>query len=347
MKTTHTFSLGNSFDQFPIASDSIQLIITSPPYPMVEMWDDIFAQYNRGIKSSIRKGEGDKEFEKMHKLLDQSWAECYRVLSAGGLIAINIGNATRSIEGHFEMYSNHSRIMQSCKKIGFDILPYIIWNKPTNSPTKYMGSGTLPAGAYVTMEHEYILIFRKSGKRSFTEEQKKIRRESAFFWEERNKWFCDQWNHIKGTRQNLNISGSRDRSAAFPLEIAKRLTLMYSMYGDHVLDPFSGTGTTTLASMIYGRNSTYLDNDPELLEQSKLTLSTHDKIEGMNQLIHDRLAEHNGFVHEHDDIFFKYRNDNLGCPVKSNQEKLIKTFLIDDVKSTKEKIKVYYSVLKN
>ncbi len=342
MKTTHNFSLGNSFEHIPRDDASTQLIITSPPYPMVEMWDQIFSEYNRGIKTSIRKGEGNKAFEKMHKLLDQSWAECYRILAPGGLMALNIGNATRSLDGHFEMYSNHSRIMQGCKRIGFDILPYIIWNKPTNSPTKFMGSGVLPAGAYVTMEHEYILIFRKSGKRSFTEEQKKIRRESAFFWEERNLWFCDQWNQIRGIRQNININGTRDRSGAFPMEVAKRLTLMYSMYGDYIIDPYSGTGTTTLAAMIYGRNSHYIDCDEELLAQSKLALSDTDRINAMNDLIHQRIKDHNSFVHDQDDIFFKYRNSFLGSPVKSTQEKLIKPYLLSDIKSTKEKIKAYY-----
>ena len=134
MRTTHSFLLANSFEPLPIADESIQLILTSPPYPMVEMWDDIFSTYNRGIKTSIKKGEGDKAFDKMHKLLDDCWTECYRLLAPGGFMAINIGNATRSLDGHFEMYSNHSRIMQACKKIGLDILPYICLLYTSPSP---------------------------------------------------------------------------------------------------------------------------------------------------------------------------------------------------------------------
>jgi DNA modification methylase len=313
---------------------------------MVEMWDDIFSTYNRGIKTSVKKGEGDKAFDKMHKLLDDCWAECYRLLAPGGFMAINIGNATRSLDGHFEMYSNHSRIMQSCKKIGFDILPYIIWNKPTNSPTKFMGSGVLPAGAYITLEHEYILVFRKAGKRIFTEKEKQIRRQSAFFWEERNQWFSDQWHDIRGKKQQLKSSANRDRSGAYPVEIAKRLLLMYSMYGDTVLDPFSGTGTTSYAAMCYGRNSVYVDIDQELRQSSLTDLSATEQVDLMNQDIRARIKTHEDYVAQQQTLFFKYRNDIINSPVKSNQEKLLQPYLIKDLKSTKDKIKVSYSPFK-
>ena len=346
MRTTHSFLLANSFEPLPIADESIQLILTSPPYPMVEMWDDIFSTYNRGIKTSIKKGEGDKAFDKMHKLLDDCWTECYRLLAPGGFMAINIGNATRSLDGHFEMYSNHSRIMQACKKIGLDILPYIIWNKPTNSPTKFMGSGVLPAGAYITLEHEYILVFRKSGKRIFSDKEKEIRRQSAFYWEERNQWFSDQWHDIRGTRQRLKDAANRDRSGAYPAELAKRLLLMYSMYGDTVLDPFSGTGTTSYTAMTFGRNSIYVDIDKELRQSSLKELSASDQIEVMNQDVLLRLKNHEDYVSQQQNLFFKYRNDIINSPVKSNQEKLLQPFLIKDLISTKDKIKVSYKPFK-
>ena len=346
MRTSHSFLLANSFGPLDIADNSVQLILTSPPYPMVEMWDNIFSTYNRGIKTSLNNGEGDKAFDKMHKLLDACWTECYRLLAPGGFMAINIGNATRSLKGHFEMYSNHSRIMQSCKKIGFDILPYIIWNKPTNSPTKFMGSGVLPAGAYITLEHEYILVFRKAGKRIFTEKEKEIRRQSAFFWEERNQWFSDQWHDIRGTRQQLKNKANRARSGAYPVEVAKRLILMYSMYGDTVLDPFSGTGTTTYAAMTYGRNSVYIDIDEELYQSTLDLLSADSQVDNMNQDLLLRLKDHEDYVSQQQNLFFKYRNDLLNTPVKSNQEKLIQPYLIKELKSTKDKIKLSYTAFK-
>lgn len=340
LNTTHTFYQANSFDSFPLEDSSVQLIVTSPPYPMVEMWDEIFAIYNRGIRTSLKKGQGDKAFEKMNKLLDKTWAECYRVLSDGGFALINIGNATRSLNGHFELYSSHSRFLQSFKKIGFDILPYIIWKKPTNSPTKFMGSGVLPAGAYVTLEHEYILVVRKKGKRVFSEPEKRIRRESAIFWEERNAWYSDQWHDILGTKQKLNLSNSRTRSGAFPLDIPMRSILMYSMYGDTVLDPFGGTGTTNMAAMINGRNSIYLDNDASLLNGSQAILKDPTNITAFNTILDQRIEAHATYCQSKEEHFFKYRNSFHNFPVKTNQEKLLKIKKLKTIKAQKNKIKV-------
>ena len=113
--------------------------------------------------------------------------------------------------------------------IGFSALPDILWRKQANTPNKFMGSGMLPAGAYVTLEHEYILIMRKGPKREFKTEGERVnRRESALFWEERNIWYSDVWTDIKGEKQDFVIPVSRSimhrppvprlRSAAFPYE---------------------------------------------------------------------------------------------------------------------------------
>ena len=137
-------------------------------------------------------------------------------MKAGAIACINIGDATRSIGDRFQLFANHSRIQSKFMEIGFDVLPAILWRKQTNAPNKFMGSGMLPAGAYVTLEHEYILIFRKGGKRIFDlPEEKKRRRQSGYFWEEWNRWFSDIWD-FKGTGQGINGQNLRSRSAAYP-----------------------------------------------------------------------------------------------------------------------------------
>lgn len=344
MKSEHTFHCTNSFDKFIQEDESVHLVVTSPPYPMVEMWDDIFGQYNRGIQRSLKQYDGYKAFEKMHNLLDKTWQECYRVLRPGGFMIVNIGDATRSLDGHFQMYSNHSRIIQACAKIGFDVLPYIIWKKPTNSPTKFMGSGMLPAGAYVTLEHEHILIFRKEGKRSFTDQEKEKRRESALFWEERNQLYSDQWE-ILGTGQKLNIGANRDRSAAYPVDIALRLIMMYSMIGDTVIDPFSGTGTTTLAAMISGRNSLYMDNDQELTKSSQETLANQEWIGKINSIINQRVENHIDYCTSKGELFFKYRHNEYNIPIKTQQEKLLRLYTVKNIKVANQKMHVHYEKL--
>jgi DNA modification methylase len=167
---------------------------------MIEMWDGIFSEQDRRIAMHLAEKRGRDAFAAMHEVLDGVWKECDRVLKPGGIACINIGDATRTIDGDCQLYSNHSRILQSFLNRGYSASPVILWRKPTNAPIKFMGSGMLPVGAYVTYEHEYILILRKGTRREFTTpEAKRLRRESAFFWEERNLWFSDIWHDIRGT----------------------------------------------------------------------------------------------------------------------------------------------------
>ena len=159
MKTTHKVIFGNSANMNTIPSGSIDLVITSPPYPMIEMWDEMFSEQSPEVANALQNEYGNLAFELMHQELDKVWNEVFRVLKYGGIACINIGDATRTIGGTFQLYSNHSRILSYCLKTGFVALPEILWRKQTNAPNKFMGSGMLPPSAYVTLEHEFILIF--------------------------------------------------------------------------------------------------------------------------------------------------------------------------------------------
>jgi len=305
-----------------IEDNSVDLTVTSPPYPMIEMWDSVFSKQNPLIEAALIKGEGLKSFELMHDILDFIWAEVYRVLKPGGFACINIGDATRTINGNFVLYPNHMRILKTALELGFSALPCILWRKQTNAPNKFMGSGMLPAGAYVTLEHEYILILRKGPKREFKkEEEKKIRRESAFFWEERNSWFSDVWFDVKGTPQALNDKDVRKRSAAYPFEVVYRLINMYSAKGDTVLDPFLGTGTTTAAAIASGRNSIGYEIDSTL--ENVIDRIKDAVVDSSKQFIRRRLARHMEFVVERLTTKggFKYENEHYGFPVMTAQEK--------------------------
>ncbi|MDA8405043.1 MAG: site-specific DNA-methyltransferase, partial [Desulfobacteraceae bacterium] len=200
--------------------------------------------------------------------------------------------------------------------------PAVIWRKQTNAPNKFMGSGVLPAGAYVTLEHEYILILRKGGKRSFdTNEERAHRQESALFWEERNQWFSDVWMDLKGARQDLLEKDVRKRSGAFPFELPYRLINMYSVRGDRVLDPFMGTGTTMLAAMAAGRNSIGFELDAQFADITERQVS--GIVDYANTLIRERLARHEAFANARikEKGPFKHVNGPYGFPVVMNQEK--------------------------
>ena len=195
MHTNHKIFLQSAQNMHTIEDSSIDLEVTSPPYPLIEMWDELFSMQNPEIRKSLDQQNGKEAFRLMNDELNTVWGEVYRVLKNGVIACINIGYAVRTIDTEFQLYPSHAEIITYCRKLGFVSLPEIIWRKQTNAPNKFMGSGMLASGAYVTLEHEYILIFRKVENRVFnTPEAILLRQQSAYFWEERNTWFSDIWD---------------------------------------------------------------------------------------------------------------------------------------------------------
>ncbi len=346
MKTTHSIVCGNSKKMASLPDNSVNLVVTSPPYPMIELWDNLFAKDDPDLDMLLRGKDLSQAFEKMHCQLDEVWHELYRVLQDGAYACINIGDALRSGKSEFRLFSNSARIITAMQSLGFRLFPSIVWRKQTNAPNKFMGSGMLPCGAYVTLEHEHILIFRKGSKRVFTAEEVENRRESALFWEERNSWFSDLWD-IKGVRQEGEFGYSKRRTAAFPPGIPYRLINMFSVYGDTVLDPFVGTGTTILMAMGSARNSTGYETDEsccheayERIEKSKDYLNSYNR---------ERLNQHLNFSGSGEERGFKlnYLNSNYQFPVKTKQEENLLLKKINQIYRTDQgKYEVQHSVLK-
>ncbi|MFP8953208.1 DNA methyltransferase [Natrialbaceae archaeon A-arb3/5] len=326
METTHRVFVGDSRELSNVADESVELVVTSPPYPMIEMWDDLFAELDPTVGDALESGDGQRAFEAMHRQLDRVWDELERVLVDGGLVCLNVGDATRSLDDSFRVYPNHARILEAFESRGFDPLPDILWRKPANSAAKFMGSGTLPPNAYVTLEHEYVLVFRKGGDRREFEPGADRRYEAAYFWEERNDWFTDVWTDVRGELQTLEVEDDdlRERSAAYPLEIPYRLLCMYSTYGDTVLDPFWGTGTTTLAAMCAGRNSLGYE-----LEEAFLDVFD-ERVDDVPALSHSigrtRLERHREFVQQRreDGKTLEYEADHYETSVVTKMERSIR-----------------------
>ena len=282
MPTQHKIILGSSQQMPELADSSVQLMVTSPPYPMIKMWDSLFAEADPKIAELWRKLEADGQeetvgqiYDAMHDYLGEVWRETYRVLVDGGIACINIGDATRTVNGKFRLFPNHARVTEICEKIGFFTLPYILWKKPTTKPKykgkgAFLGSGCLPPNAYVTLDCEFILIFRKGNLRKFPPKDPQ-RYGSAFTKPQRDEWFSQIWA-LKGTRQTA--SELERRTAAYPDEIADRLIKMFSIKGDTVLDPFLGSGTTAKIAMQNERNSIGYEMDSNLL--SIITEKTGD-----------------------------------------------------------------------
>lgn len=340
-ETTHRVIIGDA-RVLPIADASVHLVVTSPPYPMIAMWDDAFCALDPAVAGMMEREEGLVAFGAMHRVLDTVWEEAARVLVPGGICCVNIGDATRSMGGEFALYPNHARVIAAMLKLGMTVLPDILWRKPTNAPNKFMGSGMLPGGAYVTYEHEYILVFRKGGKRLFVDEEKVRRAQSAYFWEERNVWFSDVWMGLTGTQQK-GTEGGRERSGAFPFEVPYRLIQMYAMQGDTVLDPFVGTGTTMAAALASGRNSIGVERlqafEPVILE------TLERAVEAGQTRAEQRIAAHIAFVEARVAAgkVPGHTAANYGFPVITGQESTIWLAMPDEVVTGPEGVTASYS----
>lgn len=158
---------------------------------------------------------------------------------------MNIGDATRTVSGDFRCYMNHTRVTEVCERIGFQSLIPILWKKPTNKPNAFLGSGFYPPNAYVTLDCEYILLFRKGSKRK-VKPHDPLRYASQYSKEERDLWFSQIWD-FRGVAQDQR------ETAPFPDELPYRMIRMFSCLGDAVLDPFLGTGTTAKLAWSLGR----------------------------------------------------------------------------------------------
>ncbi|MFB6151181.1 MAG: site-specific DNA-methyltransferase [Haloarculaceae archaeon] len=335
METTHRVVVGDARSLDALADDSVELVVTSPPYPMIEMWDEAFAAMDPAVGDALAEGDGERAFDRMHAVLDEVWAEVERVLVEGGVACVNVGDATRTVDGRFRVYPNHVRVTAAFESLGFDPLPDVVWRKPANSAAKFMGSGMVPPNAYVTLEHEHVLVFRNGERRSFPPGDDR-RYEAAYFWEERNRWFSDVWTDLRGEHQALERDDLRDRSAAFPFEVPYRLVNMYSAYGDTVLDPFWGTGTTGLAAMVAGRHSAGYEREPAFAEVFADRVDAAPEFS--RSVVEERLADHREFVRETREGGgeLAYDAEHYEFPVRTKQERRIRLYAVEDVVSTDE-----------
>ena len=214
-----------------VQSESVHLVVTSPPYPMIQKWDEL----DLFVRGREEYEIAPEDFWIQHDRLLRIWEEVKRVLVGGGIACINMGDATRSLNGNFCCYPNFAHTTMRLFKMGFTPLIPIIWKKISNRPNAFLGSGMLPPNGYIAQDCEYIGIFRKGSIRKFKPHDLQ-RYASEFTKEERDLWFQQVWT-IPGKM------GAKETSA-FPEEVPRRLIQMFSCVDEVVLDPFSGQGTT-------------------------------------------------------------------------------------------------------
>ncbi len=239
MQTAHTIIIGDSRQMDEIENESIQLIITSPPYWQLKDY---------GVDRQIGYHEN---YENYINNLNLVWKECYRVLENGCRLCVNIGDqfARAVYYGRYKVIPIRTEIIKFCEAIGFDYMGAIIWQKKTTTNTtggaSLMGSYPYPRNGVLSIDYEFILLFKKLGAPRKSDRENKLA--SAMTKEEWKTYFQGHWN-FGGVKQ-------QDHIAMFPEELPHRLIKMFSFVGDTVLDPFLGSGTTSLASKKLYRNS--------------------------------------------------------------------------------------------
>lgn len=259
--TKHEIYQGDARDLSVIPTESAHFVCTSPPYGSLKEYPDHASQLGN-IAS----------YEKFLDEMDRVWAECLRILVPGARVACVVGDVciSRRKGGRHYVLPLSGDLQVRARRLGFDNLTPIRWQKVSNikleasRSSRFLGKPNLPNGI-VKNDLEHILFFRKpGGYRKPTEEMEK---KSFIRTEDYAKWFAPVWTDVSGQLR-------RDHPAPYPIEIPRRLIRMCSFFGDTVIDPFSGTGTTTLAAIETGRNSISLEIEPLYLNQMETRLAS-------------------------------------------------------------------------
>jgi DNA modification methylase len=241
--------MGDARGMSDLAPGSVQLVVTSPPYWTLKEYRD----------SSGQMGHIE-DYDEFLAELDKVWAHCFRALVPGGRLICVVGDvclSRRKNNGRHTVVPLHASIQEHCRKLGFDNLAPIIWHKISNAVyevengSSFLGKPYEP-NSVIKNDIEFILMERKPG--GYRTPDLPTRILSVISGENHRKWFQQIWSGVTG-------ASTRNHPAPYPVDLAERLIRMFSFVGDTVLDPFLGTGTTTVAAAAVGRNSVGFEID--------------------------------------------------------------------------------------
>lgn len=253
--TTHNLHQADARDLSFIPDESVHLIVTSPPYWTLKKYRD----------NENQLGEVE-DYERFLKELDKAWKHCYRALVPGGRLICVVGDvclSRRKNSGRHTVVPLHASIQEHCRRIGYDNLAPIIWYKIANVQYEAAGNGAGFLGkpyepnGVIKNDIEYILMERKGG--AYRKPSIATRILSVISDENHKQWFQSIWSGLTG-------ASTREHPAPYPRGLAERLIRMFSFVGDTVVDPFMGTGTTTVAAAKWGRNSIGVEIDRHYFE---------------------------------------------------------------------------------
>jgi DNA modification methylase len=256
--TRHTLYHHDARDMRHLRPESVHLVLTSPPYWTLKEYRRVDGQLGYV-----------PDYERFLGELDRVWTRCFDALVPGGRLVCVVGDvclSRRKNGGRHTVVPLHASIQERCRTIGYDNLAPIIWHKIANAQFEAEGNGSSFLGkpyepnSVIKNDIEFILMERKSG--GYRQPDFATRILSVIPAEFHREWFQQIWTGVTG-------ASTRHHPAPYPLELASRLIRMFSFVGDTVLDPFLGTGTTTLAAAQCGRHSVGYEIDPEYLDYAR------------------------------------------------------------------------------
>lgn len=249
--THHTLYRGDARAMDFLAPESVHLVVTSPPYWTLKEYRRVEGQL--GYVAA---------YEDFLEQLDAVWKHAHRALVPGGRLIINVGDvclSRRKNGGRHTVVPLHASIQDRCMRLGFDNLAPIVWNKIANAvyeahgaPGGFLGKPYEP-NAVIKNDVEWILMERKPG--GYRSPTLSTRLLSLISGQNHKRWFQQVWTGLTG-------ASTRNHPAPYPVELAERLIRMFSFAGDTVLDPFWGSGSTSVAAARCGRNTIGVEIDP-------------------------------------------------------------------------------------
>lgn len=258
--TTQRLINGDARDLSFLPDESVHLVITSPPYWNLKKYNDNPSQLGHIDDYELFLGE-----------LQKVWEHVFRILVPGGRLVCVVGDVcvSRRRFGRHLVFPLHSDISVICRKIGFDNLNPIIWHKIANASFEVENGSTFLGKPYepnaiIKNDIEFILMQRKpGGYRKPTDKQRQLSRIDKKDFAE---WFSQIWR-IPG-------ASTKKHPAPFPIELATRLVRMFSFYGDSILDPFCGSGTSLIAALRNNRDGIGVEIDSEYCRMAAKSLNT-------------------------------------------------------------------------
>jgi modification methylase len=252
--TSHILNLGDARTMTGLPPASVHLVLTSPPYWTLKEYRDSAGQMGH-----------IEDYDAFLVELDRVWTHCFRALVPGGRLICVVGDvclSRRRNNGRHTVVPLHASIQEHCRKLGFDNLAPIVWHKIANAVYEVEnGAGFLgkpyEPNSVIKNDIEFILMERKPG--GYRTPDVATRVLSVISAENHKAWFQQIWSGITG-------ASTRFHPAPYPTELATRLIRMFSFVGDTVLDPFLGSGTTTVAAAKTGRNSLGWEVDSHYFE---------------------------------------------------------------------------------